>query len=77
MIKQLIRVLYTDVQYEREFEMEKEKIIEKLNDVRHDLMKIENELFEIYGVEPKSPGAILSDVSYIVASLTEDIKNNY
>lgn len=62
---------------ERKFGMEKERIIERLNDVRFEMMKLENELFEIYGVEPKSPGAILSDASCIVATLTEDIKTHY
>ncbi|WP_274310017.1 hypothetical protein [Solibacillus daqui] len=57
--------------------MEKERIIEKLSDIRLELMQIENELFEIYGVEPESPGAILSDVSHTVANLTEYIKTNY
>ncbi|MCH7321564.1 hypothetical protein LZ480_06620 [Solibacillus sp. MA9] len=57
--------------------MEKERIIEKLSDIRLELMQIENELFEIYGVEPESPGAILSDVSHKVANLTEYIKTNY
>ncbi|MGE7022994.1 hypothetical protein [Solibacillus cecembensis] len=57
--------------------MEKEKIIERLSDIRYELMKIENELFEIYGVEPNSPGATLSDISYHVANLTENIKTNY
>lgn len=62
---------------ERKIEVEKERIIEKLSDTRLELMQIENELFEIYGVDPESPGAVLSDISHRVANLTEYIKTNY
>jgi len=57
--------------------MGKEKIIEKLNGLRNELIEIENELFEMYGHEPKSPGAILSEADYIVVKLTNDLKDNY
>ncbi|MFJ7954202.1 hypothetical protein ACIQZG_22120 [Lysinibacillus sp. NPDC096418] len=45
--------------------MEKEKIIEKLNGLRNELIEVE------------SPGAILSEADYIVEKLNNDLKDKY
>jgi len=41
----------------------KEKLIEKLKKLNNELIEIDNDLFEMYGHEPKSPGAVLGQAT--------------
>lgn len=47
----------------------KEKLIKKLKKLNSELIKIDNDLFEMYGHESKSPGAILAEATYSISSV--------
>lgn len=53
----------------------KEKLIEKLKELKDELINIDNELFEMYGHEPKSPGAVLGETTDSIGLLISKLEN--
>lgn len=53
----------------------KSKIIKKLKELNNELIKIDNDLFEMYGHETKSPGAVLSEATYSISSVITKLEN--
>lgn len=55
----------------------KEKLmIEKLKELRYELIKIDNDLFEMHGCDPESPGAVLGQATDSIGTIITKLDNN-
>lgn len=54
--------------------MDNEMFAEKLGEVYHQLIEIENYAFDVYGTKPDSPGAKLSEVDLCLIRVIDKLK---